>query len=403
LIDGFGGPPLESAVVLIDGDRIVAVGQVGRLAVPDSAEVLDANGMTVMPGLWESHGHLQNFGAGRPPAAFQSKFPDRVMEVMTTVAEVSLLAGVTSFRDLGGPLEQQKQLREDIEAGKKEGPRLFLAGPGLKQRKKGTEAEGDKYAVANPDGARRAVEELARMNVDQIWADGRWELEILESLVDAAHRAGLGVDLGVRQVEAYRTGVQAGADCLHSVFTADPLSDYSEDELRLLIRGEKPVALGPSANILRGPYIAPSMEMRQAYVRALQFPESLDHPRFRKQFAPDIYQYLRETWRFPQSIPWGIGAPKRMEIVQRKVRRFIEAGGREQIVAGTDAGSPLNFHVAVTRELMNLVDAGLPARGGGQAGRHHRRRRPSPGRYRRPPISGGVRRQERGGLQMSPK
>jgi len=40
---------------------------------------------------------------------------------------------------------------------------------------------------------------------------------------------------------------------LHHVFTADPLSDYSEEDLRLLVRAEKPIGSGPSANILRGP------------------------------------------------------------------------------------------------------------------------------------------------------
>ncbi len=96
--------------------------------------------------------------------------------------------------------------------------------------------------------------------------------------------------------------------------------------------------------------------MREAYARALRFPEGLDHPRFRSQFAPDIYAFLRETWRSPQSIPWGIGATPRMEVVRRKVRRFIEAGGIEQIA---NAGSPLNYHASVPREIAHLIDAGL--------------------------------------------
>lgn len=357
LIDGFGGRPLENAVVLVKDDTIVAVGREGELTAPAGAKVIDANGMTVMPGLWESHGHLRIFGAGAPPALFLSKFPDRVMEVMTTVAEINLLAGVTTFRDLGGPLEEQGQLREAIEAGERKGPRLFLAGPTVKQAT-GKEGEG-RFVVASRADAERIVDELVKMKVDQIWSDGAWDLELLQALTDIAHRAGLGIDLGVREVKAWETGIQAGVDRLHAVFTADALSDYSDEELRLLVRGEKPVALGPSANILRGPFIAPSLEMREAYARALRFPEGLDHPRFRSQFAPDIYAFLRETWRSPQSIPWGIGATTRMEVVRRKVRRFIEAGGIEQIVAGTDAGSPLNYHASVPREISHLVDAGL--------------------------------------------
>ena len=148
-------------------------------------------------------------------------------------------------------------------------------------------------------------------------------------------------------------------DRLHHVFAADPLSDYSDDDLRLLVRGERPTALGPFGNILRGPYIIPTVEMRQSYVRALNYPEGIDHPRLTAFFPRDIADYLRETWRNPQSIPWGVGASERVKVIKRKLRRFIEAGGREQLVAGCDAGSPLNFHSPLAREVANLVEAGL--------------------------------------------
>lgn len=357
LIDGFGGPPLENAVVLVEGDTIVAIGRTGELTVPEGAEVIDANGMTILPGLWESHGHLQIFGAGAPPALFLSEFPDRVVEVMSLVAEIELMAGVTSFRDLGGPLEEQKSLRDEIESGRKKGPRLYLAGPTVKQKVR--EGESDPFSVGSPQDARRIVSELVRSKADQIWAEGPWELENLRALAEEAHAVGLGVDLGVRHAQACEIAVKAGIDRLHSVFTADALSSYSDEELRVLVRGERPMALGPSSNILRGPYVAPGMEMRESYVRALRFPETLDHPRFRSQFPPDIYDFLQRTWESPQSIPWGIGSAERMPTVKAKVRRFIEAGGREQILAGTDAGSPLNFHPSVPREIANLVDAGL--------------------------------------------
>ena len=48
-----------------------------------------------------------------------------------------------------------------------------------------------------------------------------------------------------------------------------------------------------------------------------------------------------------------------MKVAKRKLRRFIEAGGREQIVAGCDSGSPLNFHSPIPKEIANLAEAGL--------------------------------------------
>ena len=58
LIDGFGSTPIRNSVVLVEGERITAVGQVGTLAVPAGAEVISTEGMTVLPGLWDMHVHL---------------------------------------------------------------------------------------------------------------------------------------------------------------------------------------------------------------------------------------------------------------------------------------------------------------------------------------------------------
>lgn len=358
LIDGYGGAPLDNAIVLVDGRSIVAVGHVGSLSVPPGAKVIDANGMTILPGLWESHGHLQHVGQGRPNE-FLEKFKDRLPEVMASIARVSLLAGITTFRDTGGPLAAQQALRADIGAGKKVGPRLYLAGPILNQRGRGAAAAPGDFSAGTPEEARALAEKLIAMKVDQIKVYGFWEQRVLEEITAAAHRAGLGVDADVRHIEAYRTAVKAGVDRLHHVFTADPLSDYSDEDLRLLVRGERPFALGPSANILRGPYIVPTIEMRQAYARALQFPEVVEHPRLKMLFPADIYAYLQDTWKDLQSIPWGIGSIERVKVAKRKLRRFIDAGGREQIVAGCDAGAPLNFHSPLAREIANLTEAGL--------------------------------------------
>src|SRR5215510_15219144 len=58
LIDGYGGKPLRNSVIIIEGDRIKAIGQVGSLAIPRDAEVISTEGMSVLPGLWDMHVHL---------------------------------------------------------------------------------------------------------------------------------------------------------------------------------------------------------------------------------------------------------------------------------------------------------------------------------------------------------
>jgi imidazolonepropionase-like amidohydrolase len=62
LIDGHGGPPLRNSVVLIQGERISAVGTVMTLPVPAGARVISTEGMSVLPGLWDMHVHLMIAG-----------------------------------------------------------------------------------------------------------------------------------------------------------------------------------------------------------------------------------------------------------------------------------------------------------------------------------------------------
>jgi imidazolonepropionase-like amidohydrolase len=360
LIDGYGGTPLQNSVILINGNRIVAVGQVGLLDIPSSARVIDSNGMTVLPGLWESHGHLFHIGEGDPDK-FLATFSAQAPEIMSSVAKISLLSGITSFRDTGGPIEPQLALRAEIEAGEKIGPRLFFAGPILRQSEPGSSAQGDNFHIDSVKTARQVTEKVIALGVDQIKVYGFWDVEILRAITSTAHQAGLGVDADVRHITAYRTAIEAGVDRLHHVFTADPLSDYSAEDIRLLIRGIRPSASGPMANILRGPFIIPTIEVRNAYVRLRNFPESLDHPKFAKQYPSNVYEHLLRSWENPSSVPWGIGAPERIKVAKRKLKHFIEAGGREQIVAGTDAGAPFNFHSPLTRELQDLFEAGLTA------------------------------------------
>ncbi|MEO0855045.1 MAG: Xaa-Pro dipeptidase, partial [Cyanobacteria bacterium J06648_11] len=58
LIDGYGHAPIADSVILIKGERIVQVGTVETLEVPDGFDVISLEGMDVLPGLWEAHAHL---------------------------------------------------------------------------------------------------------------------------------------------------------------------------------------------------------------------------------------------------------------------------------------------------------------------------------------------------------
>ena len=106
LIDGFGGPPLANSVILIEGDRIKAIGQVGNLSVPPDAEVISTEGMDVLPGLWDAHVHTMLLGHSNYEH-WDKTYPARFgPEIMPAAARQLLMAGVTRARDLGAPLKE---------------------------------------------------------------------------------------------------------------------------------------------------------------------------------------------------------------------------------------------------------------------------------------------------------
>ena len=72
LIDGWGGAPVNNSVVLIEGERIKAVGTADSLPVPAGAEVIDCRGMSVLPGLWDCHVHTMLLGQDRKSTRLNS-------------------------------------------------------------------------------------------------------------------------------------------------------------------------------------------------------------------------------------------------------------------------------------------------------------------------------------------
>ena len=129
LIDGNGSTTTRNSVILIEGDRIKAVGEVGSLAVPEGAEVISTEGMSVLPGLWDTHVHLMINGHADYDHWDKTYPPQFRTVIMPSSAKQLLLAGVTSARDLGGPLEDSLAVRDAINSGEIPGPTMYVSGP----------------------------------------------------------------------------------------------------------------------------------------------------------------------------------------------------------------------------------------------------------------------------------
>lgn len=360
LIDGFGAPPMRNSVILIDGERIAAVGQVGRLAVPQGAEVISTEGMSVLPGLWDMHVHLMINGHSDYPhwdKTYPSLFEPTIMPAS---AKQLLLAGVTSARDLGAPLEASINVRDRIDAGKLPGPTMYMSGPFIQKAPyPGTELF--RWGVDGADDARAKVRRLADAGVNciKLIDQDQMTIEEVRAVVDEAHRRGLMVVGHSHRPEEIRRGLAAGVDNFeHTGLSSAP--EYPDDIIRAIRER--------TADMSRGPlFWTPTIEGLFNYEYMRDNPEQLDDPAWHEGLPPHVVEDIRKSIQHPDRMPYFQLTPSRRPTLARKFRQLQEAG--VVLLIGTDSGIPMKFHSGSTwRELdawVNIlgVDAMTAIRG----------------------------------------
>ncbi len=189
LIDGNGGPPLTDACVVIQGNKITAVGKNGAIKVPQNAETVDAKGLYLLPGLIDSHFHLDE----------SKKLPHQF-----------LLNGVTSVRDPGQWIEKYDEER----ASGYSLPRLFLTGPHLDMPPPAY--PNDAYIIRDAQEAVKAVNKFADQGSTAIKAYFRIPVGMMEKICEAAHKRGIPVTTHLETVDA-RDAIMAGVDGIEHV------------------------------------------------------------------------------------------------------------------------------------------------------------------------------------------
>ena len=127
LIDGAGGKPLEHAALLVAGERILAVGRQGDVAIPEGTQVIDAPNATLMPGMVDVHVHLA-YSDSPNKRAFRAEGVDMSYPLMALRAAAhahkTLRAGFTAVRDLNAPGGVIIDLRDAVNAGYVPGPHI---------------------------------------------------------------------------------------------------------------------------------------------------------------------------------------------------------------------------------------------------------------------------------------
>src|SRR6188474_366130 len=167
LLDGFGGKPLQNSIIIIEGERIKAVGQVGRVEIPKNAEVISTEGMSVLPGLWDMHVHLMINGHSDYTHWDKTYLKLAKDVIMPSSAHQLLLAGITSARDLGAPLEASISVRDRINKGELPGPTMYMSGPFIQHEPYPGTAEF-RWGVKGVADARAKVQQLAKAGVNCI-------------------------------------------------------------------------------------------------------------------------------------------------------------------------------------------------------------------------------------------
>jgi len=127
VIDGNGGPPLVDAVVLVDGERIRAVGPRAQVAIPADAERIDVRGKYIVPGLMDANVHLIPWPSWTY-IEFLARYENNFEGIATEAAQIALKHGFTTVFDSMGPARPEMRVRDRINRGELLGPRIFVAG-----------------------------------------------------------------------------------------------------------------------------------------------------------------------------------------------------------------------------------------------------------------------------------
>jgi imidazolonepropionase-like amidohydrolase len=240
MLDVVEGRMIDNPAIIIEGERIVEVGLRSDLAIPSGAKSIELGGMTLMPGLMDMHTHLTSKATEHGYVALKNSIPRQAITGVKN-ARTTLMAGVTTTRNLGASGFADIALRDAIVEGDIPGPRIFASGPALgitgghcdnNLLPQEYNAQGDGVADG-PWGVRSKVRENIKYGADTIkfCATGgvlskgtkvgvqQYTQEEMEAIVDEAHRRGLIVAAHAHGTEGIKAAILAGVDSVeHASF-----------------------------------------------------------------------------------------------------------------------------------------------------------------------------------------
>ncbi len=236
--------PIENAVILIQGGRIVQVGRQGEVKVPKSTQIIECAGKVVVAGFWNSHVHFEN--GWQDVSHTPAEQTDAHLQKMLTSW------GFTSVWDLGSDPNNTLALRKQVDSGEVLGPQILMAGDIFPEHGHPVylPAEMKLPEAANPQQAQQMAEEYLRMGLDGIklftgafMGDKpvvNMDTAIVRAAADVAHRQGKPVFAHPQNRTGTDNALNGGVDVLaHTIpnegsFTEAELSQMKRQHTALI-------------------------------------------------------------------------------------------------------------------------------------------------------------------------
>lgn len=368
LINPGTGKVVANAVIIIDGDRISAVGDQATAVSTKDAQIVDGKGKFILPGYIDTHVHFFQSGDiyTRPDAVDLTSvrpYQDEVAWVKRNLADTLgryIRCGITSVVDVGGPFWNFEARR--IANATARAPRVAAAGPLISSVSRPQLDLGDPPIVRidTPEQAREMVRKLAAQKPDyvKIWwivnAENPVEKfrPIVHAVIEESHARKIRVAVHATELEAARASVEEGADLLvHSV------NDKLVDDAFVKLMKEK------------GTVLTPTLVVFERYGRT--FANKLNLTPEEKEWGnPEVIASLDVTKipsdKMPERIKSAMANPdavldriqKTYEIALKNLKTLQDGG--VTIAAGTDAGNIGTIHgPALFREFQLMKEAGL--------------------------------------------
>ncbi len=253
MIDGRGGPPVEPARVVIQGERITAAGPADRIKAPEGARRISLGARTLLPGLIDAHVHLKGWRSSNPDDVLITPHPLAALRAAADCRKL-LHAGFTTVRDCGGCLGPH--LRDAIAAKEIPGPRILTAYRGLSQTgrvKKVTWALDItplRQEVDGIDDCVRVVREQIGLGADLIKVSitGRvyapqsdpgqtaYTSEEIQAIVKEAHRMGRRVAAHAQATQGIKNGILGGVDSIeHGIYLDEEACQWMRERNTVLV------------------------------------------------------------------------------------------------------------------------------------------------------------------------